>query len=114
MYKNIMLAALALLSACSEPSETATTGGDADSVATPKIVRTCESIIPEVIRVAATNGVTVVKIYDPKTIKTEPKKISCTGRVLVSTGQEATIYYRDMQDKDGDWLIQYAEQPLEQ
>ena len=113
MHKTIMLAALALLSACGEPSGTTTTGGDADSAPTSEIVRTCESIIPEVIRVAATNGVTVVKIYDPKAIKTEPKKISCTGRVLVSTGQEAKIYYRDMQDEDGDWLIQYAEQPLE-
>jgi hypothetical protein len=113
MHKQILFAALLLLSACGEPSQT-TIGGKADSAPTPEIVRTCESIIPEVIRVAATNGVTVVKIYDPKIIKTEPKKISCTGRVLVSTGQEAKIYYRDMQDKDGDWLIQYAEQPLEQ
>lgn len=112
MHKQFLFTTLLLLSACGEPSQT-TTGGNADSPPTPEIVRTCESIRPEVIRVAATNGVTVVKIYDPTTIKAEPKKISCTGRALVSTGQEAKIYYRDVQDEDGDWLIQYSEQPLE-
>lgn len=80
---------------------------------TAEFVRTCDSITPEVIRTAATNGVTIVKIYDPKTIKTEPKKISCSGRALVSSGQEATIYYRSFQDEDGDWLIRYAEQRLD-
>ncbi len=80
---------------------------------TPQIVRTCDSIRPEVIRTAAANGVSIVKIYNPRTIKSEPKKVSCSGRALVSSGQEAKIYYRDFQDDDGDWLIQYAEKPLD-
>lgn len=113
MHKQFLFAALLLLPACGEAPTAQSTGGEATASPQPEIVRTCESIRPEVIRVAATNGVTIVKIYDPTTIKAEPKKISCTGRVLVSTGAEGTFYYRDMQDEDGDWLIQYADQPLE-
>ena len=75
--------------------------------------KTCDSLRSEVIRIAATNGVNIVKIYDPKLIKDEPKKTSCSGRALVSSGQEAILYYRDYQDDDGEWLVQYAEQPLD-
>ncbi|QGP77773.1 hypothetical protein [Sphingobium sp. CAP-1] len=114
MHKQLMIAALLLVAGCGEAPTSQSTGGEADRAAPSEIVRTCESIRSEVIRVAATNGVKVVKIYNPKTIKAEPKKISCKGRVLVSSGAEAEIYYRDMQDEDGDWLIQYAEQPLEE
>jgi hypothetical protein len=75
--------------------------------------KSCDSLRSEVIRIAATNGVNIVKIYDPKVVKEEPKKTSCSGRALVSSGQEAILYYRDYQDDDGEWLVQYAEQPLD-
>lgn len=75
--------------------------------------KTCDSLRSEVIRAAATNGVNIVKIYDPKLIKDEPKKTSCSGRALVSSGQETILYYRDYQDDDGEWLVQYAEQRLD-
>ncbi|MBA2935313.1 hypothetical protein HZF05_14590 [Sphingomonas sp. CGMCC 1.13654] len=105
MNKRVSIILLAgFLSAC---------GSNDNPPPAPEIVRTCESIRSDVIRIAATNGVTMVKIYDPKTLKTGPKEISCSGRVLVSSGQSTTLYYRDSQDEDGDWLVQYAEQPLE-
>lgn len=100
----------ALLTACG--GDTKTASNDAKTEA-PTQTRTCENIRDEVIRVAGTNGVTIVKIYEPKTIKTEPTKISCSGRAVVSTGQEARIFYRDYQDEDGDWLVQYSEAPLD-
>lgn len=77
-------------------------------------VRTCESIREGIIRLAGERGVTVVKIYEPKPVKIEPKKVSCVGRAVVGTGQETTVYYRSYQDQEGDWLLQYSEQPLEQ
>lgn len=76
-------------------------------------VRTCESIRDEVIRIAAQNGVNVVKIYDPETILDTPDKLTCTGRAMVSSGQEAKIYYRSFKDADGDRLIQYSEEKLD-
>lgn len=113
-------AALLLLSACDKAptpqlDNPGTVISDVPSTASPppEVVRTCESIRPDVIRVAGDNGVTIVKIYDPKTISAEPKHISCSGRALVSSGVEAKIYYRNFQDGDGDWLVQYAEQPFE-
>ena len=95
-----------LLSAC----------GSADRQPTPpvaEVVRTCESIRSDIIKLAGERGFTIVKIYEPTTIKTEPKKVSCTGRAVVGTGEEAKIYYRNYQDQEGDWLVQYSEVPLE-
>ena len=74
---------------------------------------TCDTIRAEVIRVAATNGVNIVKVYDPKTIKSTPTKAVCSGRALVSSGQEAKIYYRNYQDADGDWLVDYSDNRLD-
>ena len=90
--------------------------GSATNEPAPKpsvTVRTCESIREGIIRLAGERGVTIVKIYEPTPIKIEPKKVSCTGRAVVSSGQEAKIYYRAYQDQEGDWLLQYAEEPLE-
>jgi hypothetical protein len=112
-YSCTLSAAALVLSGCGEaPSDTDAAAG-ADNLAAMATVRTCEGIRADVISIAAGHGVNIVKIYDPVVVKNEPKKISCRGRALVSSGQEATIYYRDTQDADGDWLVQYAEQPLE-
>jgi hypothetical protein len=110
-----VLALAANLTACggSAPSTNTETASEAGAAAPSIESRTCESIRSDVIHIAAGNGVNIVKIYDPKVVKSEPKKISCSGRALVSSGQEATLYYRDSQDADGDWLVQYAETPLD-
>lgn len=79
---------------------------------TPSEVRTCSSIRDAVIRTAAQNGVNIVKIYEPTTILDTPAKLDCSGRAVVSTGQQATIYYRSFEDADGDRLIQYGETKL--
>ncbi len=105
---KLALAALGLLplAAC----------GSATNELEPKpteTVRTCESIREGIIRLAGERGVTIVKIYEPTAVKIEQKKVSCTGRAVVSSGQEAKIYYRAYQDQEGDWLLQYAEEPLE-
>lgn len=105
---KLALAALALmpLAAC----------GSGETEPAPKpteTVRTCESIREGITRLAGERGVTIVKIYEPTPVKIEPKKVSCTGRAVVSSGQEAKIYYRAYQDQEGDWLLQYAEEPLE-
>ena len=113
MKNASIFGALLLLTACGEAPTSTSTGGNAEKAPTPKVARTCESIRPDVVRVAATNGVVIVKIYEPVTLLTEPKKVSCSGRAVVSTGVEAQIYYRSFQDEEGDWMIQYAEQPLE-
>lgn len=112
-YLVIVLATL--LTACGggAPSTNTETASEAGAAGPSVEVRTCESIRSDVIRIAAGNGVSIVKIYDPKVVKSEPKKISCSGRALVSSGQEAILYYRDSQDADGDWLVQYAETPLD-
>ena len=90
--------------------------GSATNEPAPKpteTVRTCESIHKSIIRLAGEHSVTIVKIYEPTQVKIEPKKVSCTGRAVVSSGQEAKLYYRAYQDQEGDWLLQYAEEPLE-
>lgn len=74
---------------------------------------TCDTVRAEVIRVAANNGVNIVKIYEPKTIKSTPTKAVCSGRALVSSGQQAAVYYRTFQDADGDWLVEYSENRLD-
>lgn len=79
----------------------------------PVETRTCESIRDDVIRTAAQNGVNIVKIYEPKTILDTPDKLDCSGRALVGTGQQATIYFRSFKDADGDRLIQYSETKLD-
>ncbi|PZT90761.1 MAG: hypothetical protein DI625_17140 [Sphingomonas sp.] len=97
-----------LLSACGldEP---------ADNLAStePVEVRTCESIRDDVIRIAGQNGVNIVKIYEPQTLVDTPDKLDCSGRVLVSSGQEAKLYYRSFKDADGDRLVQYSEQKMD-
>ncbi len=107
--RSITAALLALtVAGCGSDDSVANAAGEQQSEK-----KTCDSLRSEVIRVAATNGVNIVKIYDPKVVKDEPKKTSCSGRALVSSGQEAILYYRDYQDDDGEWLVQYAEQPLD-
>lgn len=103
-----VLMGLFMLAACSpdKPAE------NVPSVETTE-VRTCESIRDDIIRIAGQNGVNVVKIYDPKTIRDTPKKLDCTGRAMVSSGQEATIFYRSFEDADGDRLVQYSEQKMD-
>ncbi len=112
-YSYVAITLAAMLSACGDGGSSTNTE-TVSAATTPSVeAGTCESIRPDVIRIAAGNGVNIVKIYDPKVVKSEPKKISCSGRALVSSGQEAVIYYRDSQDADGDWLVQYAEEPLD-
>lgn len=76
-------------------------------------VRTCESIRAEVIRIAAGNGINIVKTYVPKALVSTPDKICCSGLALVSSGQEARIFYREFKDAEGDWLVQYSETALD-
>ena len=52
--------------------------GSATNEPAPKpteTVRTCESIRDGIIRLAGERGVTIVKIYEPAPVKTEPKKV---------------------------------------
>jgi len=78
-----------------------------------KPVRTCESIRDDIISLAMERGVSIVKIYDPSPVKIEAKKVSCVGRAMVSSGQETKLYYRNYVDQEGDWLVEYSEEPLE-
>lgn len=102
------LASVAFLSACGSEEETQEA---AVPVAEP--IRSCDSIRDGIIDLASTRGVTIVKIYEPKTITDEPKMISCSGRAVVDSGQQAKLYYRNYQDQEGDWLLEYSEQPFE-
>lgn len=112
MTKKITCALLAatLLSACGGSASQTTNASASTKVERP---RTCESIRPEVIRIASGNGVNIVKIYDPKTIGSGPKKVTCSGRALLSGGQEALFYYRNYQDADGDWLVEYNDNKMD-
>ncbi len=112
-YSYLTITLAVVLSACGGEGSSTNTETVSETATRPVEVRTCESVRSEVIRIAAGNGVNIVKIYDPKVVRSQPKKISCSGRALVSSGQEAVIYYRDSQDTDGDWLVQYAEEPLD-
>lgn len=106
--RNLAIATTVLLSACGLDEAV-------ENLASTELaeVRTCESIRDDVIRAAGQNGVNIVKIYDPKTVTDTPDKLTCTGRALVSSGQEAKIYYRSFKDADGDRLIQYSEEKLD-
>lgn len=90
---------------------------DAAEVAQAEPVRTCESIRAQVVllseRNAATNINTIVKIYDPKTVKSEPSEIRCSGRAMLSNAEESTVHYRAFQDADGEWLIEFNDKPFE-
>lgn len=110
--KNItlMLTAAAMLAGCGSADEPASAPSPTPA---PQVATSCSDLRDDVIRTAATNGVTIVKIYEPKTIKSGPAGSSCSGRAVISTGQAAKIYYRNFKDEDGDWLVQYAEQPFE-
>ena len=102
------------LAACGEnkPTEDAVA-----EVAQAEPVRTCESIRAQVVllseRNAATNINTIVKIYDPKTVKSEPSEIRCSGRAMLSNAEESTVHYRAFQDADGEWLIEFNDKPFE-
>ena len=74
---------------------------------------TCKSIRGDIIRVAKDNDLQLVQIYEPKTILTEPDKVSCSGRALASDKSEATLYYRSYLDQEGARLFEYNFQPLE-
>lgn len=106
--RYLAIRVMVLLSACGMEEPT-------DNLAStePAEVRTCESIRDDVIRIAGQNGVHVVKIYEPKTIVDTPDKLDCSGRVLVSSGQETTLYYRSFKDADGDRLVQYSERKMD-
>lgn len=119
MIVQLNRAALALvlsagLAACGDnkPAE-----DEAAEIAKAEPARTCESIRERIVllseRNAGTSNNTIVKIYDPKTVKSEPSKVSCSGRAMLSNAQEATVYYRSYKDADGEWLIEYNEKPLE-
>jgi hypothetical protein len=104
----------AFLTACGGASTSGNDTAPATSDAgVTEEARTCASIRSYVIKTAAENGVNIVKIYNPKTILNEPKKVSCSGRALVGSGQEAIVYYRNYQDSDGDWLVEYSERRLD-
>lgn len=75
-------------------------------------IRTCDSIRDGIINLASGRGVTIVKIYEPKTIIDKPEMISCSGRAMVDSGQQVTLYYRNYKDQEGDWLLEYSEEPL--
>lgn len=74
---------------------------------------TCESIRGDIIRVAKDNNLQLVQIYEPKTVLTEPNKVSCSGRALASDKSEGTLYYRTYLDQEGSRLFEYNAQPLE-
>lgn len=91
---------------------------EAAEIAKVEPARTCESIREQIVllterNVGKNSNNTIVKIYDPKTVKSEPSKVSCSGRAMLSNAQEATVYYRTYKDADGEWLIEYNEKPLE-
>lgn len=98
--------AVTMLSAC----------GGAESAPEPEVtetVRTCESIRDDIINLATERGVNIVKIYNPSPVKIEATNISCVGRAMVSSGEEAKLFYRNYVDQEGDWLLEYSEEPLE-
>ena len=78
-----------------------------------EIVRDCDTIRDGIIRVAAENGVNIVKIYDPTPVESNPTKVSCSGIALLGSGLEAPMYYQAKQDKDGDWLLMYSDNELD-
>lgn len=110
----LVLAVAVSLAACSDNKPTE---GDETGVAQAESVRTCESIRAQVVllseRNAATNITTIVKIYDPKTVKTEPNEIRCSGRAILSNAEEATVHYRAFQDADEEWLIEFNDKPFD-
>lgn len=104
--KSMMaLALIAGLAGCNQPAPT-----PAEPI---KEVRTCESIRADVIAISEKNPVNIIKIYDPKAVVTEPKKVSCSGRAALSNAMEATVYYRAFEDEEGDWMVEYSENPLD-
>lgn len=109
---RVAAASLVALIGCNS-SQTAPGSSDTSATPVPEMVRTCESIRADIIGLATQRGVSIVKIYDPKAIKIEPKKVSCSGRAVVSSAQQTKLYYRNYMDEEGDWLLEYAEQPLE-
>ena len=62
---------------------------------------------------AKDNNLQLVQIYEPKTVLTEPDKVSCSGRALASDKSEGTLYYRTYLDQEGSRLFEYNAQPLE-
>ncbi len=116
-HTNRALMALAILTGVSACGESTPTDETATEVAATEPVRTCENIREQVIllseRNVAANVNTIIKIYDPKTVKAEPGKVSCSGRAILSNAEETTVYYRAYQDSDGEWLIEFNEKPLE-
>lgn len=107
MTRYIAFAFVACLTGC---------GGKTTSTAaeTPaESIRTCETIRADVIRLTEKNPTSIVKIYNPVTVKNEQKKVSCSGRAMLSNAQEAIVYYRAFEDPEGDWLVEYAEKPLD-
>lgn len=72
---SVAVASAAILSACSSEEETQEA---AVPVAEP--IRSCDSIRDGIINLASTRGVTIVKIYEPKTLTDRPDMISCSGR----------------------------------
>lgn len=110
MNKLVVSAALvsaAFLSACSSEEET-----QEATVPVAEPIRNCDSIRGGIIELASTRGVIIVKIYEPETITDMPQMISCSGRAVVDSGQQATLYYRNYKDQEGDWLLEYSEQPF--
>lgn len=99
------LALLVGLSACSQPDPT--------PLEPVQEVRTCESIRDDVIALTEKNPVSIVKIYEPTVVMTKPKKVSCSGRAMLSNSMEATVYYRAFEDPEGGWLVEYSENTLE-
>ena len=97
------LACMSLLAAC---------GSEESAGPVAETIRSCDSIRNDIIDLARTQGVTIVKIYEPKTIINEPKLVSCSGRVVLSTRQETTLYYSNYEDQEGDWLLEYSDEPL--
>ena len=107
ILKGTALASVSLLAACGSEEVAQEPAGPV-----VETIRSCDSIRDGIINLASGRGVTIVKIYEPKTLLDEPKMVSCSGRAMVDSGQQTALYYRSYEDQEGDRLLEYSEEPF--